>query len=365
MSSRYQGFCGALFDESHPPIYEESAMEYLCFGPEKTDEGRFHWQWFCYFKNAKSIAAAVKYMQTKWSKKANALPTSGDAPENRVYCGADVYDKGDKHKDKNPLFEEFGVCPMANGRSRTLAESAKSVLDGSLTVDEIAVAAPKVFHQYGRTLERLEDIGARRVHRTECTTCEWIWGPTGTGKSHRAFDGYDESTHYLFVDDGDWGWDGYRGQPTVIINEFRGGIKFGFLLTLLDKWPVSVRRRGRQPTPFVSKHIIITSSMHPSDLYTTLDKEDKLEQLYRRITLVHLEEVFVAPQVPTLEEVLDDLPSASQDTTDWAALIASPRGQAVTARMGPPSFALGAEPVFEFEDPDSVEQFAINELMGN
>ena len=61
----------------------------------------------------------------------------------------------------------------------------------------------------------------------------------------------------MWKDDNDW-QDGYTGQETVIINDFRGGIKYAVLLQLIDKWPAFVSRRGREPAPFLAKHVIIT-----------------------------------------------------------------------------------------------------------
>lgn len=58
--------------------------------------------------------------------------------------------------------------------------------------------------------------------RPECVSrsCLVFWGPTGTGKSHRAWDeagehAYPKSSRTKF-------WDGYQGQENVVIDEFRG-----------------------------------------------------------------------------------------------------------------------------------------------
>lgn len=154
-------------------------------------------------------------------------------------------------------------------------------------VDDIIMENPILGHQYGRTLDRLDDINSRNRSRTAMTTCEWIYGPTGSGKSHKAFEGYDEETHFLWTDDNGW-WDGYNGQEIVIMNDYRGTIPYNVLLQLIDKWPMKVRRRNREPMPFVSKHIIITSSLPPDKIYKHRDAEDSLEQLLRRVRITEL-----------------------------------------------------------------------------
>jgi hypothetical protein len=122
------------------------------------------------------------------------------------------------------------------------------------------------------------------------TKCDWVYGPTGTGKSHYAFSNYSPETHYVYPNDGGW-WDGYVGQEVVIINEFRGGIMYSELLDLLDKYPKQVRRRGREPVPFLAKLIIITSSKHPCSCYDGVYQEDdSIDQLLRRINLIKMDQ---------------------------------------------------------------------------
>ena len=62
----------------------------------------------------------------------------------------------------------------------------------------------------------------------------YIHGPSGVGKSHMAFQGFTPETHYVKCLEDEW-WDGYTGQPIVIINEFRGQIKLSELFDLVDK----------------------------------------------------------------------------------------------------------------------------------
>lgn len=181
--------------------------------------------------------------------------------------------------------EQEGII-SAQG-SRTDLESMRDNINNGMAVDQIVVDHPHYYHQYGRTLNKLEDIALRKRFRTWMTTCEWFWGPTGSGKSHRAFEGYDPSTHYLWKDDNGW-QDGYTGQEIVIINDFRGAIPYNELLQMIDKWPYTVNRRAREPAPFLAKHIVITSSLAPEAIYHHRLHEDSLEQLFRRITVTHL-----------------------------------------------------------------------------
>ena len=193
--------------------------------------------------------------------------------QNIAYCkkDGDVFEKGD---------------PPKQGKRSDLNTIKDEIMAGK-SVDSIVLEDPILYHQYGRTLNKIEDLRMRTVYRTEMTEGFWYYGPTGKGKSHIAFNGYTPETHYVLPDDNGW-WDGYVQQPTVIINDFRGSIKYSELLQMVDKWPYAVKRRNREPIPFVSKRVIITSALHPKEVYFNLCERDSMEQLARRFRIIEL-----------------------------------------------------------------------------
>ncbi len=180
----------------------------------------------------------------------------------------------------------LGIKPKP-GERVDLKKVRDEILDGR-SVDDLTMDNPMAYHQYGRTMERIEDIAMRKRFRTEMTQGIWYWGTTGVGKSHKAMEGFDPDTHYIVPYDNGW-WDGYKGQKTVIFNEFRGGVAFAEMLDLVDKWPKTVARRGREPVPFLAKTVIVTSSKHPAEVYKNVCEEgDSLDQLTRRFKIVRL-----------------------------------------------------------------------------
>ena len=196
------------------------------------------------------------------------------------------YKKGDKEKPYNPEFREHGTFPQ-QGKRTDLDTLKTKILTGETCTDEILCEQPEMYHQYGRTLDKLEDLRMSKLFRNEMTEGIWYYGPTGVGKSHKAFEGFTPETHYVVVNDGGW-WDNYKQQEIVIINDFRGWVPYNELLQMVDKWPYSVRRRGRPPLPFTSKKVIITSSLTPEQVYHHRDDEDDIEQLKRRFKVSKL-----------------------------------------------------------------------------
>ena len=244
--------------------------KYIIYGDEYGKNNTNHLQGYLEFADAKSFTRIKKYLP-----KAHIEKSRGTPMENKEYCS----------KDGIVLFEDGDISKQ--GQRTDLEEVARQVRDNEKTAEQVAIEDPQTYHTYGRTLHKIEDILLRKQYRKKMTEGKWLWGETGVGKSKLAFEGYNPETHYVFPNDGGW-WDGYTGQKIVIINEFRGEIKYSELLELIDWTPKSVRRRGREPAPFLAEEIIITSSMRPEEVYHNIDEKDSIEQLKRRITIIQV-----------------------------------------------------------------------------
>lgn len=281
---KHRGFCGAEFDAFErfcgAEECEHKGVTYCVFGKEVCPHtGNNHLQFFVYFKNAKTIAQAMKWVKKNWTFTRPVDPMQGTPKQAADYCKKD----GD--------WTEWGVLPE-KGKRGDLDEVKEQVMSGEVTVDELAESDPMIVHQYGRVLDRIEDIANRKKVRTEMTKGIWIHGPTGCGKSHDANElAKYGSVYWHNCSDKGW-WDGYTGQDTVILNDYRGGIAYGELLQMVDKWPYTVPRRGRQPMPFTSKTVIVTSSLPPAGCYKNLAAEDSLKQLERRFEIREIEICF-------------------------------------------------------------------------
>lgn len=265
-------FTNFKLDFDYKSYFETVKPQYIIYGLEVCpDTKKEHHQGFVYFPNQRGSVKAV----AKELGQCHVEMCKGNVDDNVAYCS----------KDGNVT--EYGDRPE-QGKRVDLCKMKDDLMAGLTTVDDILMDNPHAYHQYGRTLNKIEDIALRKRFRTEMTQCDWFYGPTGTGKSHQAFKDFNPETHYVHpLQDSGW-WDGYTGQQTVIINEFRGQIQFSELLDLIDKWPKTVPRRNREPVPFLAHKIIITSALHPQACYRHVCKGDSYTQLQRRINIVHL-----------------------------------------------------------------------------
>lgn len=243
-------------------------VRYIAYGEEicPTTKKQHHQGWI-YFVNQKSTKIKSLLRIGAALGKAHVEPMMGSLKENDAYCS------------KESTLKEFGDKPKQGSRG-DLEDVVNRIADGQDTVENLTMTDPEFYHQYGRTLEKAETIALRKRWRKWMTKGIWITGPSGCGKSHEAFNEYNPETHYIKNVNEDW-WDGYTGQETVIINEFRGEIRFSEMLDLVDKWPKSVKIKGKESVPFLAKTVIVTSIKTPQQVYCRQEGEP-WEQFNRR-----------------------------------------------------------------------------------
>lgn len=264
----HHGFTFTLnnWTESDKTKLKAYNSQYLIFGEEiAPTTGTPHLQGYIYFKSAKLKTTVNNY------KIGHVEVAGGTAEQNKEYCTKD-----------NKNIVEQGTMPQ-QGKRTDLALLCTSLRTGTSSIDDILTTNPMAIHQYGRTLKMCEDYYFRSIKRTQMTTCDWYVGPTGSGKSHKAYTENPDAYDYPY--DNEW-MDGYRSQEVMVINDFRGQIPYSTLLRMIDKWPFTVRVRCSQPRPFTTRHIIITSCKTPEQCYFNLSANDNIDQLLRRVKIV-------------------------------------------------------------------------------
>jgi hypothetical protein len=248
----------------------------LEFAPEHTPEEKIEHEANI---SAGCISAAQKKILIKKYKNAGAAhvePMGGSLEQNVAYCS------------KEGKLVEFGNRPKQGNRT-DLKGRIDEILNGETTADEIACSDPMFFHQYGRTLDRVEMIKWRKQFRSWKTKGTWYYGTTGVGKSYNhVFKGmkdFNPEKTYVKICDETF-WDRYTGQEEVVLDEFRGQMPFSYLLQLTSGTPMWVKIKGKEGFPMLAKEIFITSPKPPEETYTNLgEDEGSMDQLYRRFTV--------------------------------------------------------------------------------
>lgn len=288
MTSRsYLGTLHVQSDE-FPFSRTEDCKYFVCQLEKAPTTGALHWQFFVQFTKPHRRQGAMDFLgighASMYEPKHEKIPVSVQEWHMAKYCKkSETYVEGTRYE-----------CGSMNtqGKRNDLVKIKDDILAGK-QVDDIILENPMAYHQYGRTMEKIETIKMCRQRRYDITTGLWLWGGTDVGKSHTAFElaGYlkGENDFYTWVKGSEFQC-GYKQQSTVVINEFRGELKFSTLLDMVDKWDFKVMRKGKEAIPFVTKLVIVTSSMKPEDVYSNcLQKDDNLNQLLRRFEVRKLE----------------------------------------------------------------------------
>lgn len=162
-------------------------------------------------------------------------------------------------KDGDILISE-GEGPQP-GKRNDLKEAMEK-MKGGMSLKELHYEEPAVVARYPKFFAQLDDFRSRDLERQPIMPkCIWIHGPPGVGKSHIVYEWSKTLSEkpFWYKEDRGW-WDAYTGQEVVIINEFDGSIPYKELLVLCDKYPTSVRRRGREPMPWMALTVVITTN---------------------------------------------------------------------------------------------------------
>lgn len=268
-SRQCRNYCFTSFNIDQEPQYDQAHILYLAYGRESCPtSNREHWQGFVVFARKRTLASAKT-----WLPGAHFECMEGNLEQNERYCS------------KEGNYKTFGRKP-APGTRTDLAGAVGDILAGTATSESILRDSPVTYSRAHVTLERAQAIFNRNIKREWMTEIVWIYGPTGTGKSHKVNElAPNAYVKPMGVKDIDW-WDDYDGQSEVWFDDFRGQIAYDEMLRLADKWPKTVSRRCKAPAPFLAKTIYITSAVTPEEIYckqAANDSRDSINQLKRRI----------------------------------------------------------------------------------
>lgn len=224
--------------------------------------GYLHWQLLATFSGQQRLAAVIRI----FGQSCHAEPSRSDA--------ADAYVWKEETRVDGTQFE-LGNKPVRRNNGDDWEAVRSAAKEGRF--DDIP---PDIFVKHYRSLRAISSDYSNPVEMLRRVTV--YWGPTGVGKSRRAWelagmDAYPKDPNTKF-------WDGYRAHKAVVVDEFRGLISISHLLRWFDRYPCLVEIKGSS-TVLAAERIYITSNLHPRDWYPDLDEPTKAA-LYRRLEIV-------------------------------------------------------------------------------
>lgn len=160
----------------------------------------------------------------------------------------------------------FGT-PCTTGQ-RTDLDRVAEMVDMGASLRSVAIECKTTFIRYHKGIKAYHDmINSRgpRVMGPDGPEVWVFWGASGTGKSRDAFSRWPDAYRKMTTDK--W-WDGYNGQETVILDDFKGAsMRLHDFQTLIDWYPLQVETKG-STVEMSATRFVFTSNKHPSEWYS-------------------------------------------------------------------------------------------------
>lgn len=247
---------------------------YMLWGHEVGKENNTsHLQGVTIFNSLKTVKQVISILPKRTSK----IQIIIHMKEAIQYCKKEaerIYETGTAPVSK----EEQGENEKARFRNIiTLAKQNK--------LDQIEENEPAVFLRLYSTLRRIGKDYMVKPQSLPSLDNEWIYGPTGTGKTRSVLERYPGA--YLKSADNHW-WDGYQGEDVVLIDDIdKYHIKQGFHLKIwCDHKPFIAETKGGALC-IRPKKIIVTSNYSITQIW---EDPSTTEPLIRRIKEVYIKE---------------------------------------------------------------------------
>lgn len=303
-------FSGKVPPPADVPAPGNERISYCCWSTEISpstidkpeDERRYHLQ--VYIEVFSRVRMRTIRKEVPWLAHAyiDPFPCAGSSLECKEYVQKmreiDIISREQGVPNYPPPssdFHEFGKFSYSGPEDKRAKgkEVCELIARGAITFNECADKYPSLFQQWWRTWRQVEANYLTKISRTEKTAAIWLWGKSGSGKSHlanklaRAI-----GSVYYAGSDAKKGWyDMYSRQDVFLFDEFRiEHIPYDDMLRLADKYHHDLARRGVPAMPFTSRLIIITCCSHPDELYKYNRAVDHYEQFQRRYDVYEVTE---------------------------------------------------------------------------
>lgn len=227
---------------------DRRVFSYAVFGREVGQSGTRHIQGYVEFKKRVRRTAVVKYFPG-----AHLEARKGTSEQASTYC----------KKDND--FNESGELSVAQGSRTDLITLRDRVRAGTSDL-ELADECFATWCQYGRQLRLYRGLCNPPKMRPELSVF-YLWGAAGTGKTRLSrLDALQRGTCWISSDPTLQWFDGYSGESSVILDDYRGGAPDSTILRLLDIYEHRVPVKGGFES-WNPDRIYITSNADPETLH--------------------------------------------------------------------------------------------------
>ena len=364
--SRSRGWCFTLnnYTQEEEETIKKIDCRYLVFGHEHTKpgEGTPHLQGYIFFKNKKCFNPVKKLFPAR----VHLESQKGNTKQAAEYCkkeGVNIFEKGERPATAQEIREQGGKAQQDKWE-----EMLKHAEDQD--TKWIRENYPKEYTRYESTFERIKNR-AREEKNLDLDNKGlrdhflWLWGPTGSGKSHsaRAIAAKIDPDNEPYLKDWNKWWNGYTGQKVTIIDEAspeRLEHLIDFLKKWADKWTFTAEVKGSSYNAIRPEYIIITSNYTMKDCIPKMQDYAALKRRFSEIEKYDKEQAIDWPP-PNANKVVEQDANEKGHGPSAPGVILESREQEDTTKNSTQEEAVSAllnlgEQVYDLEDPEDLER---------
>jgi hypothetical protein len=255
-------------------LVEREEATFVVFGREIGEYGTAHLQGYVEFASNRRFSAVKRLLGTRCHLELRR----GNSEQAVEYCTKD----GD--------FEMFGEGEAQCDRgctgkgARTDLVTIRDAIESGASEQSIARDHFGLWCRLGRSFEQYRRLVDDRPRLRKDLEVVLFYGSTGTGKTRLARELCFDLTGDCWITSNptlQW-FNGYAGQSSIVIDDFRGGAEFTWLLRVLDIYELEVPIKGSH-VPFFARNIFITSNLNVSSWYPSMDPGPIERRIKKRV----------------------------------------------------------------------------------
>jgi len=230
-------------------IEKDDKVDYFIGGHELTPTtNKKHIQGFIYFQNAVTRGGLERRLGLdKGSCHSEA--------QRGLASQAAEYSKKD-----NDIWFECGVIPDENNKKQSAWDYILEMIENGNTNLDIMRHYPQEFARCRGAIDAMRmEMTLSQLNEWRDVKVHYIWGRTGSGKTRGVLDSVDDRTDVYRITDYKHPWDSYRGQSTIMFEEFRSSVSCEKMLIYLDGYVCELPSRYNNKASAYDTVYIVTN----------------------------------------------------------------------------------------------------------
>lgn len=248
---------------------KKGLIRYLCYGKEESQDGRPHLQGYLEVGTEPIRGAGLKKLFEEFDYK--SFHRIHIEPKKRE----STRDQARNYTKKEGKWIEFGNWKAGGQGARNDLIDAIEFLKKKTEENNLDVTLecmdrnPMEWAKYGRFMEKYQAAYEKKLSRG-FRKLEVVvnYGDAGVGKTREVVEECEAKNDYPFIAnaDEDFVFDGYDGEKVLLIDDFKGQIKYKKLLRILDGYQYRCNVKGSCRYARWNK-VVITANDRPEDWY--------------------------------------------------------------------------------------------------